>query len=101
MATMERDLQKLSQSPLLLLTLMLTLMLGTATMATTERGLQMPSLSPLLPLSQKLMLMLGTDTMATVTVAMDGAYYRPYGYGYYGKRSADAEPEPTAAADPN
>merc|ERR1712212_666685 len=92
MATMERDLQKLSQSPLLLLTLMLTLMLGTATMATatvagdtavttgltatmatTERGLQMPSLSPLLPLSQKLMLMLGTDTMATVTVAMDGA----------------------------
>merc|ERR1712130_326774 len=28
-----------------------------------------------------------------------GGYYRPY--GYYGKRSADAEPEPTAAADPN
>merc|ERR1719464_1884218 len=29
-------------------------------------------------------------------------YYRPYGYyGVYGKRSAEAEPEPTAAANPN
>merc|ERR1712212_824797 len=78
MATMERDLQKLSQSQLLLLTLMLTLMLGTATMATAtmatmERGPQMPSQSPLLLLSPRLMLMLGTDTMATVTVATDGA----------------------------
>merc|ERR1712168_1275843 len=91
MATMERDLQMPSQSPLLLLTQMLTLMLGTATMAmatvdtdgaattglmdtmaTTERGPQMPSLSPLLPLSPRLMLMLGTATMATATAATDG-----------------------------
>merc|ERR1719365_388686 len=77
MATMERDLQMPSQSPRLLLTQMLTLMLGTATMATatmdtTERGPQMPSLSPLLPLSPRLMLMLGTATMATATAATDG-----------------------------
>merc|ERR1711990_707438 len=89
MATMERDLQKLSQSPLLLLTLMLTLMLGTATMATVtvamdgadttglmatatmERGPQMPSQSPLLLLSPRLMLMPGTAT--TATAATDGA----------------------------
>merc|ERR1712006_39983 len=29
-----------------------------------------------------------------------GGYYRPYGYGYYGKRSADAEPTAEAAANP-
>merc|ERR1712233_225620 len=77
-----------SQSPLLLLTQMLTLMLGTATMAmatvdmdgeattglmatmaTTERGPQMPSLSPQLRLSPVLMLIRGT---AMATVDMDG-----------------------------
>merc|ERR1712212_1299559 len=92
MATMERDLQKLSQSPLLLLTLMLTLMLGTATMATAtvagdtaattgltatmdtmERGPQMPSQSPLLLLTLTLMLMPGTVTTAMATAATDGA----------------------------
>merc|ERR1711983_138332 len=88
MATTERDLQRLSQSRLLLLILTLMLMPGTdtmatatvagdteattglmATMATTERGLQMPSLSPQLPLSPMLMLIRGT---AMATVAMDG-----------------------------
>merc|ERR1712158_331947 len=69
-------------SPLLLLSLMLMLIPGTATdtvamdgaattdlmatMATTERGPQMRSLSPLLLLSLMLMLMPGTATMATV-----------------------------------
>merc|ERR1712228_849955 len=92
MATMERGLLMPSQSPPLLLTLMLMLMLGTATMATattatdtdmattvltdtatdgTERGQQMLSQSPLLPLSPRLMLMPGTVT--TATVAMDTA----------------------------
>merc|ERR1711990_537558 len=89
MATMERDLQKVSQSPLLLLTQKLTLMLGTDTMATVtvamdgaattglmamatmERGPQMPSQSPLLLLSPRLMLMPGTAT--TATAATDGA----------------------------
>merc|ERR1711894_625577 len=78
-------LQPQSLSPLLLLSPMLMLILGTATdtvatdggattgpMATTERGLPMPSQSPLLPLTLTLMLMLGTDTMATDTVATDG-----------------------------
>merc|ERR1712110_449446 len=75
-----------SLSPLLLLSLMLMLIPGTATdtvatdgaattdlmatMATMERGPQMRSLSPLLLLSLMLMLIPGT---ATDTVAMDGA----------------------------
>merc|ERR1712083_782707 len=86
MATMERGPQMRSLSPLLLLSLMLMLIPGTATdtvamdgaattdlmatMATTERGPQMRSLSPLLLLSLMLMLIPGT---ATDTVAMDGA----------------------------
>merc|ERR1711936_628972 len=91
MATMERDLQKLSQSQLLLLTLMLTLMLGTATMATVtvardgaattglmamatmERGPQMLSQSLLLLLTLTLMLMPGTVITAMATAATDGA----------------------------
>merc|ERR1712158_18139 len=76
MATMERGLQMLSLSLLLLLSPLLMPILGTATdtvatdggattdpmatMATTERGPQMPSLSLLL------MLMPGTATTATV-----------------------------------
>merc|ERR1712212_574999 len=90
MATMERGLLMPSQSPPLLLTLTLMLMLGTATM----------------------------DAVADPAADADawyghygyghygyghrygcyrpygyGGYYRPYGYyGYYGKRSADAEP---------
>merc|ERR1712158_314386 len=84
---MERGLLMPSQSPPLLLTLTLMLMLGTVTtdtvattglMATTvagtgrRRGPLMPSLllmlsqSPLLPLSPTLMLMPGTVTTATV-----------------------------------
>merc|ERR1712088_171116 len=94
MATMERDLQKLSQSQLLLLTLMLTLMLGTATMATAtvagdtavttgltalmamatmERGPQMLSQSLLLLLTLTLMLMPGMVITAMATAATDGA----------------------------
>merc|ERR1739842_201997 len=85
-ATMERGPQMRSLSPLLLLSLMLMLIPGTATdtvatdgaattdlmatMATMERGPQMQSLSPLLLLSLMLMLIPGT---ATDTVAMDGA----------------------------
>merc|ERR1719273_3107555 len=83
---MERGPQMRSLSPLLLLSLMLMLIPGTATdtvatdgaattdlmatMATMERGPQMRSLSPLLLLSLMLMLIPGT---ATDTVAMDGA----------------------------
>merc|ERR1712088_991404 len=82
MATMERGPQMRSLSPLLLLSLMLMLIPGTATdtvatdgaattdlmatMATMERGPQMRSLSPLLLLSLMLMLMPGTATTATV-----------------------------------
>merc|ERR1712029_702958 len=82
MATMERDLQMLSQSLLMLLSPRLMLMPGTATMgtaatdgvattglttmATMERGPQM--------LSQSLLLLLtGTVTTATATAATDGA----------------------------
>merc|ERR1712203_1335363 len=83
---MERGPQMRSLSPLLLLSLMLMLILGTATdtvatdgaattdlmatMATMERGPQMRSLSPLLLLSLMLMLIPG---MATATVARDTA----------------------------
>merc|ERR550539_2034342 len=86
MATTERGPQMRSLSPLLLLSLMLMLIPGTAmdtvamdgaattdlmaTMATTERGPQMRSLSPLLLLSLMLMLIPGT---ATDTVAGDTA----------------------------
>merc|ERR1712212_1108652 len=79
---MERGLQMLSLSLLLLLSPMLMLIPGTATdtmatdggattgpmatMATTERGPQMPSLSLLLLLIPLLMLMPGTATTATV-----------------------------------
>merc|ERR1711951_5455 len=85
-ATMERDLQMPSQSPLLLLSPRLMLMPGTATtatdgvattglttMATMERGLQMPSQSLLLLLTLTLMLMPGTVTTAMATAATDGA----------------------------
>merc|ERR1711997_124495 len=91
MATMERGLLMSSQSPPLLLTLMLMLMLGTATtdtvatdtaattglMATTvagtgrRRGPLMPSLLLMLWLTPLLMLMPGTATMATATTATD------------------------------
>merc|ERR1711997_898356 len=91
MATMERGLLMPSQSPPLLLTLMLMLMLGTATtdtvatdtaattglMATTvagtgrRRGLLMPSLLLMLWLTPLLMLMPGTATMATAITATD------------------------------
>merc|ERR1712215_458989 len=30
-----------------------------------------------------------------------GGYYRPYGYGYWGRKKREAEAEPTAAAEPN
>merc|ERR1711997_712010 len=90
-ATMERGLLMPSQSPPLLLTLMLMLMLGTATtdtvatdtaattglMATTvagtgrRRGPLMPSLLLMLWLTPLLMLMPGTATMATATTATD------------------------------
>merc|ERR1712037_244319 len=85
MATMERGLQMLSLSLLLLLSPMLMPILGTATdtvagdtvattgpmatMATTERGPQMPRLSLLLLLSPMLMLIPGT---AMDTVDTDG-----------------------------
>merc|ERR1712088_296869 len=88
MATMERGPQMRSLSPLLLLSLMLMLIPGTATdtvatdgaattdlmatMATMERGPQMRSLSPLLLLSLMLMLIPGTAT-DTVAVAGDTA----------------------------
>merc|ERR1712032_812619 len=86
MATMERGLLMPSQSPPLLLTLMLMLMLGTATtdtaattglMATTvagtgrRRGPLMPSLLLMLWLTPLLMPMPGTATMATATTATD------------------------------
>merc|ERR1711971_1370150 len=89
MATMamERGLLMLSQSPLLLPTLTLLLILGmamdtvatdtvdtTGLMATTdimERGPQRLSQSPLLLLTPLLMLMPGTAIMATATTATD------------------------------
>merc|ERR1712212_1168389 len=92
MATMERGPQMPSQSPLLLLSPRLMLMLGTdtmatatvatdgaattglmATMATMERGLQMLSQSLLLLLTLMLMLMPGTVITAMATAATDGA----------------------------
>merc|ERR1712172_279224 len=84
MVYMERGLLRLSQSPLLLPTLTLLLIPGTAmdtvdttglmaTMATecTERGPQRQSQSPLLLLTPLLMLMPGTAIMATATTATD------------------------------
>merc|ERR1711971_1070678 len=89
MVYMERGPQRQSQSPLLLPTLTLLLILGTAmatvatdtvdttglmaTMATdcTERGPQRQSQSPLLLPTPLLMLMHGTAIMATATTATD------------------------------
>merc|ERR1711997_1225089 len=68
MATMERGLLMPSQSPPLLLTLMLMLMAGTG----RRRGLLMPSLLLMLWLTPLLMLMPGTATMATDTAATTG-----------------------------
>merc|ERR1712108_54607 len=88
---MERGPQMPSQSPLLLLSPRLMLMLGTDTMvtvtvatdgaattglmamATMERGLQMLSQSLLLLLTLMLMLMPGTVITAMATAATDGA----------------------------
>merc|ERR1711997_1111678 len=63
MATMERGLLMPSQSPPLLLTLMLMLMAGTG----RRRGLLMPSLLLMLWLTPLLMLMPGMATTATDT----------------------------------
>merc|ERR1711964_900141 len=75
MATMERGPQMPSQSPLLLLSPRLMLMLGTdiMAMATMERGPQMLSQSLLLLLTLTLMLMPGTVITAMATAATDGA----------------------------
>merc|ERR1711974_160356 len=88
---MERGPQMPSQSPLLLLSPKLMLMLGTDTMATVtvamdgaattglmamatmERGPQMLSQSLLLLLTLTLMLMPGMVTTAMATAATDGA----------------------------
>merc|ERR1712212_261371 len=74
MATMERGLLMPSQSPPLLPTLTLMLMLGTATTVAgtgRRRGPLMPSLLLTLWLTPLLMLMPGTATMATATTATD------------------------------
>merc|ERR1711978_513280 len=58
--------------------------------ATTARGLLMPSL--------RLRPRLSLDTVMATAVDGYGGYGRRYG-GYYGKRSADAEPEADAVAE--
>merc|ERR1712241_1022354 len=119
MVTMERDLPRQNQLPLL--TLMLMLMRGTdttdtvatdgvattgltATTVTTERGLLRLNLqlSQLLLLTLKLMLMLGmdtTDTVVTTATATDTATTAPMDTGVTGAKPTNREVDSSSDCD--